>query len=358
MFNDRIAKMCSYVVFLLFLSTVGFIQFADFAEAQDKPIVLKMGHVAPPFAHGAKYGMEPWAKNIEKATNGRVKITLYPAQSLFKARDGVNAVESGIADIAQLPIGYFTGRFNLIEVITLPFLTSNPTSEYATRLIYDLYKEFPEMRKDFSSMKVLMLGPGDPYLVMTKDKPVVVTDDLNGMKIRVIGKWPSKALQSLGASTVMIPMPEIYESAAKGVIDGGLIFNTMALDLRMYEVFNYCNTTPIYNSISVVVMNLDKWKSLPPDIQQQIDSMEYNEAISWAKTGYDATKDKIGAAAKKAEKKWELVTFNKTEYELMKAKIGRPIWDEWVNEMEKRGLPGRKVLNRTLELIEAYNRGQ
>ena len=170
------------------------------------------------------------------------------------------------------------------------------------------------MRKDFSTMKVLMLGPGDPYLIMTKDKPVRSINDLKGMKLRVIGKWPSKAIQSLGGSTIMIPMPGIYESAAKGVIDGGLIFNTMALDLRMYEVFKYCTATPIYNSISVVTMNLDQWNSLPPEIRQTIDSLEFDEAISWAKTGYDATRTKIRDAAKKAGKKWEIVEFNKGEF--------------------------------------------
>ena len=99
------------IFFILPLLLVFLNQTPVTATTPEKPIELKMGHVAPPFAHGAKFGMEPWIKNIENATDGRVRITLYPAQSLFKARDGVTAVESGVADIAQLPVGYFTGRF-------------------------------------------------------------------------------------------------------------------------------------------------------------------------------------------------------------------------------------------------------
>jgi TRAP-type C4-dicarboxylate transport system substrate-binding protein len=350
----RINKSTTYLFVLVLLGFFCLMLSPVPAASQSKPIELKFGHIAPPFAHGAKYGMEPWTKMLEKATHNKIKFTMYPAQSLFKARDAVTAVESGLADVGHFPIGYFTGRFNLIEVITLPFLLSNPTAETASKIIYDLYDEFPEMQKDFSKMKLLIISPGDAYFFGMKNKPIRNMNDLKGLKIRVIGKWPSIAMKSLGVNPVMIPMPGLYEATAKGVIDGGLIFNTMVVDLKIYEVLKYWTDAPIYSSIAIIAMNLDKWNSLPPDVRQTIDSSERKAALNMARNGFDASKEKVAAAVKKTGKPWTRVELDPGEFQRMKEKIGRPVWDQWAKDMEKKGLPGKKVLERALELVKKY----
>jgi TRAP-type C4-dicarboxylate transport system substrate-binding protein len=251
-------------------------------------------------------------------------------------------------------MGYFTGRFNLVEVITLPMLLPKMTSETATKILYDLWREFPEMRKDFKGMKMIMLNPNDPYYFVTKNKPVRTLEDVKGLKLRTIGKYPSMAVKALDANPIMIPMPGLYESAAKGVVDGGLLFHTLMLDLRMYEVFNFWTDAAIYTSIAGVGMNQEKWNSLPPDVKEVIEKSFYDGAIFVAREGFDATKPKVAAAAQKAGKKWERIELNPGELERLKSTVGKPIWEQWAKDMEKKGLPGRKVLDRALELGEKY----
>ena len=73
-----------------------------------------------------------------------------------------------------------------------------------------------------------------------------------------------------------------------------------------------------------------------------------------ARDGYDSTGAKLQAAVQKQGKKWERVTLDHGEFDRMKEKMGRPIWEAWVKDMEKRGLPGRNVLDRALEIVKKY----
>lgn len=325
------------------------------AASETKTIELKFGHIAPPFAYSVKHGLDPWAKKIEEATNGKAKVKIYHAQSLFKARDAISAIESGLADMGQFPIGYFSGRFNLITVIDLPFLFPVPTAEFYTKIVQGLYDTTPEIQKEFASMKLLVMTIGDPYYLYTRDRAVKKISDFKGLKLRVIGKYPSKAFQGLKSSTVMIPSPGLYGASAKGVIDGGLVFSTMLLDLKLYEVFNYYTDVPVYSSLAVIAMNLKKWNSLPQDIQQGIESVSGLEGgLFIARNGFDPGKAKILSAVKREKQKLERVAFDEDDLTRLKEKIAKPLWEEWVKDMEKKGLPGQMVFDKAVSLVEKY----
>ena len=342
-------------IFVVFsLSIISLVSSPGFAESQDNPIELRLAHIAPPMSHGVKFGYEPWAKSIEEATKGKVKVTIYPGGSLFKPREAISAVETGIADIVAFPLGYFAGRFNLTEVATLPMLVPSPSAEVYGRIAQELVETTPEMQREFSGMKLLFLHAGDPYFVVTGNNPVRTLDDLKGLKLRTIGKVPSAAVKKMGATPVMIPMPQLYDASAKGIIDGGLIFKTMILDLKLTEIFDYWLDVPMYCGFSAVAMNSDKWNSLPTDVQKAVMSVSgMKGAIFVSDHGFGVhVSDKLDAMVKKEGHKWERTEFEKEELLKLKNTVAKPIWEEWVNEMEKKGLPGQKVLDKALQLTE------
>src|SRR5690606_26629854 len=94
------------------------------ASAQDKPIHLKIAHWVPP-AHSLHKSMQDWGASIQKATNGTVTFTVFPAQQLGKAFDHYDMVRDGIADVAFINPGYQPGRFPIIDAVNLPFMMSN-----------------------------------------------------------------------------------------------------------------------------------------------------------------------------------------------------------------------------------------
>ena len=106
-----------------------------------QPIELKFAHYSNP-GHPMLEGIaKPWAKMVEEKTNGKVKITIYPAQTLVKMRDTYDGVVSGIADIAYGLTLVTPGRFPLSNVITIPFSPWTTSSELASQVVQKLYVE-------------------------------------------------------------------------------------------------------------------------------------------------------------------------------------------------------------------------
>jgi TRAP-type C4-dicarboxylate transport system substrate-binding protein len=353
--KNRILTLC-LSIFLILSFAVIYSNPAPVSAASNKPIELKFGYFQPQHAPNMIKGYNPWVKQLEEATHGKVKIVHYPSQSLFKSREAITAVESGLADMINTPIGYFTGRFNLTEVMFLPFLLKTASSRVNSGVAWRLFETIPEIQKEYSSMKLLALFTTGPYFIASVKKPVYNQNDLRGMKIRTIGKYPTKVMKALGATPVMVPLPGTYEAAAKGVIDAGLILPAMLPDFKLHEPFNYWTDVTLWPSVAIVAMNLDKWNSLPPDVQEGIMSvsgLKGSQFIGGHAYGEGLAED-IKKAVTEGGQKWERVELNKGELERWKKTVGKPIWNEWVKEMESKGLAGQKVLDAALQIIEKY----
>src|SRR5882672_6298934 len=100
--------------------------FVPVARAEDTPVQLRFSHWVPKThpMHGAAVA---WTESIDKASNGSIKITIYPAQQLGKAFDHYNMARDGIAEVSHVNPGYEPGRFPIIGAVELPFIFSNAT---------------------------------------------------------------------------------------------------------------------------------------------------------------------------------------------------------------------------------------
>ncbi len=100
--------------------------FAATAQAQDKPVELRFANWLPAQHSLAKTGFEPWAKSVEAASKGSIKVMLFPAQQLGKAPDHYDMARDGIADMTWVSPGYQAARFPVFAASELPFLISQP----------------------------------------------------------------------------------------------------------------------------------------------------------------------------------------------------------------------------------------
>ena len=335
------------------------------APQPQEVIELKFGHQNPPTGRTTVKYLDAWAQKVEEATNGRVKITMYPAQSLFKSKEAYEACRGGITDLNWTIVGYYTGRFPLTSVMGLPFLCL-PSGHIDGKLrsggavnshiLQELYETLPEIQAEWKEVKVIMLNGTSPYLLYTTKKPVRNLQDLQGMKFRELGGYSAKMWELLGATPLNMGMPDVYESASKGVIDGADVPWAAFVTYNFWEVFKYWTDVATLESPQMMIMNLDKWNSLPPDIQEAIMSVggmygaEFAGDAGW---GFEV-KDESLAAAEKAGKPVERVELDPGEYEKWKEIAGKPIWDQWVEDMNSKGLNGQKVLDKTLELLDKY----
>jgi TRAP-type C4-dicarboxylate transport system substrate-binding protein len=162
--------------------------------------------------------------------------------------------------------------------------------------------------------------------------------------------------KTLGASPLLLAMPDVYDAAQKGVIDGGNLPWAAMSTYKFYEVMKYYTEAPTTASPQFVIMNKDTWNGLPKDVQDAIMSVsgipgaEFSGDSGW---GADV-KIELLAAAQKAGANLQQVPLDAGEFDKWKQIAGKPIWDKWVADMNAKGLAGQKVLDATLSLINKY----
>ncbi|MFC1868828.1 TRAP transporter substrate-binding protein [Thermodesulfobacteriota bacterium] len=325
------------------------------SAASGEPITLKFAHQNPPKGRTTVKLIDGYINRLREVTKGKLKIVVYPAQSLIKAKEIVTGIENGIADLAWTPLGYFTGRFPLTTVTMLPFMTLNTGGKNAL-VVQELYETIPEVQKEYRSVKVLSLHGSDGYHLATSKKPVRNLNDLKGLKMRIMGKYPINASKILGLSPLFMPMPAIYEAGEKGVLDGAALPWAAVATFNLFEVFPYWTDVDLWSAPFMIFMNKDKWNSLPKDIQEAITSISGMKAAKWlgdAAWGPDV-KDETVAKAKKAGKKLERISLDPGELDKWKKIAGKPVWDAWVKQINKKGLPGQKVLDAAMRLMKKH----
>jgi TRAP-type C4-dicarboxylate transport system substrate-binding protein len=218
-----------------------------------------------PTAHPFTALQEQWGKDIEAASNGRVKITYYPGGQLLGAPQTADGIIQDIADIAFAHIDYSPGRFPVTEFLDLP--NGYPTGWVGSHVAVDFYNKFKP--KDWDNMHLLFLNAGTTAGLMLHDKKITSLDQLKGVTLRGAGAV-GDTITALGATARDVPMTEMYDDVSKGVVDGALVGIETLKSFKMGDVCKY--TTFAWQAGSMytfyLAMNLDKWNSLPKDIQK------------------------------------------------------------------------------------------
>jgi TRAP-type C4-dicarboxylate transport system substrate-binding protein len=317
-----------------------------------KPIELKWA-IWNPNAGAMKLGVEPWIAEIEKATNGRVKITPYFGESLLKLADAWQGCKSGIADISCAPAPSLPGITPLTEVISIPFLGIKGTV-MGTSVLWQLYQKSPEMQKEYASFKVLAINTQVPNMVFAKKKQVKTLEDLQGMKIRTQAGPVADGVTFLGGTPVFMGIGDLYQALEKGVVDGYVTSWEGTATFKLHEQARYLTDLVITIAPMWFIMNLDSWNKLPKDVQGQMDSViglkgAERMANAWTKGDEDAIK-----AIQSSPNKLEVYKLPPDEQARWEKAAGQPLRDKWVADMKAKGLPGQAVLDEAIRLVKEY----
>src|SRR5512145_2362832 len=194
-------------------------------------ITLKYANF-PPSATFPCIQMERWSREVEKRTNGKVKVQTFRGDRLLPAKNIFDGVISGVADIGNFAMSYQPGRFPVSEAVDLPIgFTSAKT---ASLVLYDLIKKYNP--KEFEQVKILTLFTCPPANIMT-NKPVKSLTDLKNMELRVPGTAVD-ILKNLGGNPIAMPQSDTPEALQKGVIKGHIS------SMKVLKDFNYAAYTP------------------------------------------------------------------------------------------------------------------
>jgi TRAP-type C4-dicarboxylate transport system substrate-binding protein len=330
------------VLVLAFVVAVGFV--CAQAYAQDKVISLNYAHFMPAPTMQAQLS-DQWCKEVEKVTNGKVKVTFYPGGTLSTAPQIYDGIVKGIADVGFSIFSYTRGRFPLTEVVDLPL--GYKSGYVATKLINEYFKKFNP--KEMDDAKVMYLHAHGPGILVTKT-PVEKLDDLKGMKIRSTG-LSGKIAAALGGAPVGMPITEAYDALNRGVAEGILTPVEALKQWKLAEVTK-CVTENYGSAYSVgffIVMNKDKWNSLPPDIQKAIEKVNEQWIEKTGKAWDEIDKEGKEFALGKGMK---FIPLSKQEEVRWNERV-KPILDDYVKDMKAKNLPGEEALKFAQDYLKA-----
>jgi TRAP-type transport system periplasmic protein len=323
------------------------------APAGAQEIKLTFADQNSPTGWGPSHALYPWVKQVEEATKGRVKIDVYPSQTLIKGVDMWKGVRGGIADIGWCVQGYWPEQTPLSDVISLPFLPVK-SAEKGSEVFWKLYEKFPAIQKEYAEIVPLVLYSGSPNLIVTNKKPVKTLEDFKGLKIRILGGPPTEMAKALGAVPTLIPMPDMYQALDRGVVDAGAVPWEAVHGFRLYEVGRYYTEAPFYTAYFSVCANRQKIESLPKDVRDQIMSVSgLAGAKFWGKNFFDTAEQGVLEKVKAGNYALDRYVVPPDELVRWRKLAGEPLWDEWVKKMEAKGhKEARDILNATLEFLK------
>ncbi|MEM7529339.1 MAG: TRAP transporter substrate-binding protein [Pseudomonadota bacterium] len=314
-------------------------------QAPAADVSLNFAHFMPAESWQNRELFGGWAKAVEARGSGGVEITLYPAQTLGRARDGYDNARDGITDIAWTVQGYTAGRFPLSQVMELPGLFDRAiVGSCAFQKLY----ESGALDAEYAETHVLWVHTHGPGHIHTRKTPVTTLADLKGLKLRRPTAVIGKLLEELGAEPVGMPAPRIYEAAERGTIDGFLLPWQAVRVFRVDELADHHTDFGLYALAFVATMNKRAYEGLPPKLKAAIDA---ESGMKWALNAgrlYDKGDAQTRDAVLASGNLHQIAAAERADWDAAATRAR----EAYLDELEALGLPGRATYAAALAFVE------
>ncbi|MCR4420057.1 MAG: TRAP transporter substrate-binding protein [Clostridia bacterium] len=317
------------------------------AEKQE-PITLLFATWESPEGGFYVEGIKAFAADLEKKTNGKVKVEFSWAQALGKTPEYYDLTVKGVCDAGFCVPFQAKGVFPMAEIASLPF--HFPSAEIATKTAFELYQKGLLDKAFDENVKVLFLigGMGNP--LFTVKKPVTTLADMKGLKVRTSGGAYNDRVSAMGGVPVFIPGSESYLALERGTVGATLEDYGTIRTWKTCELLRYATEPPMGTVILAFLMNKDTYNRLPEDVRSVIDEMARNNeyGLIAAKTfgglvekGRQCFLDHGGTIVQ-----WEPAALNELGQRF------QPLWSKWIEEREAMGLPARQAVGEMWSLLK------
>ncbi len=282
--------------------------------------------------------LQQFASEVERASGGKLKITVHANAALFKAPEIKRAVQGGQAQIGEILLSNFANEWPIFGVDALPFLAQ---SYAASRRLYQAQRPLLEQRLARQGMLLLYAVAWPPQAVVAK-RPINSAADLKGVKWRAYNPATSRMAELLGAQPVTVQAAELAQAMATGVVESYMSSAATSYETRTFEHLKYYIDVQAWLPKNAVLVNKKAFDALDPAVQAAL----------------------LKAAGAAEARGWQLSEVKNLEYQqLIKAngmtilpppaqlkqdlqKVGAVMLEEW---LQKAGAEGRT-------LIDAYRK--
>ena len=325
---------------MLLLRSAAALGLSLFATAAAAQVTLNVNTWVPPSHLLVADVVMPFCKDVEGATQGRVKCNLL-AKAVVSAPQTFDAVRDGLADISFIVPGYTPGRFVLTDAPEFPFM--GDTSEALSVAYQRVYDKMLAKHNEFKGVHVLSVFTHGPGQIYNTKRPVASLKDLEGLKIRVGGGLVNEVAKVLGTVPMLKPAPESYELLSQGVADGLFFPKESPLSFKLVPLIKHVTYVPggLYNTSFAHIMNEAKWKQISAADRAAITKLS-GEALA-RRTGkaWDAV-DARGEKAVRAAGIPVVVADAKFIAEIKAKTAG--LEQAWIDRAKAKGADGKAII--------------
>jgi TRAP-type C4-dicarboxylate transport system substrate-binding protein len=294
-----------------------------------------------------KEAFNPWAEKVSEVTNGRVKVTMFYSNALFKPPQAYDAVSTRVGDMGLVLPTYERNRFLVSGVLDLP-MVANEKAKVNSEVLWQMYQAFPEIRNEFSDVKVLFTYMNPAFQLHFSKKEVHNLEDLKDTIVSAGGTVNARIMKSLGASVETIPMVDVYLALQKGVVEGCFLPYAPLRSQKIADLLHTHTKANLMAAAFFVVINKDVWAEISPEDQKAIEKISGMEGATLVGSVFDKYQGRdIKWMAEKGDK---FVTLDPVELDKWTEKI-LPIRDEWLNDVKAKGVNGKPILEKALKLM-------
>lgn len=241
------------------------------APAAHAQTVLRFSNWIPPTHPISKEVIEVWARQVEEATKGGVKVQVIPP--LGGPPGHYDMVRNGTADLAFVVPSYTENRFVLTRGPEMPFYAADSTS--ASTAYWDMHAKHFAKVGEAQGVKVISVWVHGPGQFFTTSRKINSIDDFKGLKIRTAGGITNEVVKALGAEPFFAPAPQSYEVLSKGVADG-IVFPLESIPgFKVEKAIKHALIVPggMYRVSHSILMNEARWNALTAEQKAAIEKV-------------------------------------------------------------------------------------
>ncbi len=203
---------------------------------------------------------------IDKATAGKLKITVHDSGSLYKANEIKRAVQGGQADIGEIIISNFSNEDPMFGLDSIPFLA---TGYEDAQKLWKVSKAATEARLGKQGLKVLYSVPWPPQGIFSA-KPISSAADLKGVKWRAYNPNTSRIAQLVGAQPVTIQAAELTQALATGAVTAFMTSGATGYDSKVWEQVKYYYQVDAWLPKNMVIVSQKAFDKLDKPTQEAV----------------------------------------------------------------------------------------
>ncbi|MGV0878956.1 TRAP transporter substrate-binding protein DctP [Martelella sp. FLE1502] len=249
-------------------------------QVMAEEVTIKLSYNNPDTTLAWQSVYEPYARDLETLSDGRIKVDRYPNGVLHHVTEGFKALASGIVDVAPAYPVYMASSFQLIHAMDLPYVL--PDSNIAAgRVVNEEYADY--MRPEYEKMGIYLAFAGTTatYDILA-DVPINTLEDLKGLKIRAAGTTATEIVTRLGAVPVNISVADAYSALQSGVVDGAFLAPGDMEAYNLHEQAQHLYRTRAARVFVAIGMRKDMYDGLPEDLQNVFKEAGNNAMINMA----------------------------------------------------------------------------